>query len=742
MTLTPTPSSATPHTILVATSSAYDHAGLEQTLARHGYHVRAVSRGNEALEVARSGDVALAVVDVALAGSASLELCQLVRQLCGPQVPLYLLSTAPHPEEHARALHIGATDYLPLSMEADDLAEKILVRLHAILPAPATRALPTMATLEVNYHTMLAGSPDTILLMQRGTNLLLDVNRRARQHFGLTEAELVQTDLPSLCPPLQPDGRTSNAVFAEQVAAVMGGATQMVALTMRHSTGRLIDCELRMVPLNSGEHRLMHVRVVDVTARNRAAALRDGKNKLLEMIARSAPQGEIMERLMLLIESQSPDVICTVMLLGPDGRTVAAATGPRMPRAYLHALVGLPIGPSAGSCGTAMYRRATVIVADIDHDPLWTPYREVAARFGLRACWSIPIMQDSSTVIGSFAMYYRTARTPADDELDLIGTASHLAGIAITRARREEELLRHREHLEELVAARTLELLQSKEQAEQVNEELTAALENLSLTQEELVRRDKLAALGALVAGVAHELNTPIGNSLVMASTMSERTAELRRELEGGLRRSVLETYLDQAASADQVVLRNLNRAAALVASFRHIAVDGANSQRSRFLLREQVGHLLHAMEADLRRQGVTLEQEIDQSLELDSYATPLLQALRQLIDNAVVHGFGSGKLGKAGTLRVAAYGSSSSGDSGGEIAIDVIDDGIGIPGGNLPRIYDPFFTTRMGAGGSGLGLYVTHNIVTGVLGGHIDVASKVGLGTRFTLRLPKTAPL
>ena len=74
--------------------------------------------------------------------------------------------------------------------------------------------------------------------------------------------------------------------------------------------------------------------------------------------------------------------------------------------------------------------------------------------------------------------------------------------------------------------------------------------------------------------------------------------------------------------------------------------------------------------------------------------------------------------------------------------AIDVIDDGIGIPGGNLPRIYDPFFTTRMGAGGSGLGLYVTHNIVTGVLGGHIDVASKVGLGTRFTLRLPKTAPL
>lgn len=732
----PTPASATPHTILLATSSAYDHASLAQTLARHGYQVRAVSRGDAALAVARSGDVALAIVDVALAGSASLELCQMVRQLCGPGVPLYLLSTAPHPEEHARALHIGATDYLPLSLEADDLADRILVRLKVMLPAPATRALPTMATLEVNYHTMLAGSPDTILLMQRGSNLLLDVNRRARQHFGLTEAELVQTELTSLCPPTQPDGRASAAVFAAQVAAVMAGATEMVALTMRHSTGRLIDCELRMVPLNSGEHRLMHVRVVDVTARNRAAALRNGKNKLLEMIARSAPQSETLERLMLLIESQSPDVLCSVMLLGPDGRTVAAASGPNIPSAYLDALVGLPIGPVAGSCGTAMHRRATVVVADIDNDPLWTPYRAVAARFGLRACWSMPIMQDSSTVIGSFAMYYRTVRAPDAEELALIGAASHLAGIAITRTRREEELLRHREHLEDLVAARTLELRQSKDRAEQVNEELTAALENLSLTQDQLVRRDKLAALGALVAGVAHELNTPIGNSLVMASTMSERTTELRRELEGGLRRSVLETYLDQAASADQVVLRNLKRAAALVASFRHIAVDGARSQRSRFRPGEQVGQLLHALEADLRRQGIALEPELDQSLELDSYAAPLLQALQQLIDNAVVHGFGSGKDGKTGTLRVAVH------DSGAEVAIDVIDDGIGIPGGNLARIYDPFFTTRMGAGGSGLGLYITHNIVTGVLGGHIDVASKVGLGTRFTLRLPKTAPL
>lgn len=734
----PSPRQESPHTILLATGAAFDHAALGQSLARHGYHVRAVSRGVEALEVAASGAVALAIVDVALAGSASLELCGRVQQLCGAGVPLYLLSGAPGAEEQARARDIGASAYLPLSLDVDDLAEKILLRLKAILPAPVARELPTMAALDVNYHTLMAGSPDAILLMQRGSGRLLDVNRQARRLFGLTETELVQSDLPGLCPPLQPDGRRSDEAITEYALRVMAGDTRMVALTMRHGSGRLLGCELGMAPLNAGDHRLMHVRVVDVTERNRAASLRDGKARLLEMIANAAPLDATLARLMALIEAQSPDVICTVMLLGPDGRTVASAAGPGMPQSYLDALIGLQSGPSAGSCGTAMHRRETVIVADIMHDPLWTPYRLLADKYGLRACWSTPILLDNGTVAGTFAMYYRDVRAPSADDLALIGTASHMAGIALSRLRREEELQRHREHLEELVAERTAALQASMRQADQANEELTAALENLSLTQDELVRRDKLAALGALVAGVAHELNTPIGNSLVMASTMSERTTQLRRELDAGLRRSALESYLDGAANADQVVLRNLNRAAALVASFRHIAVDSASSQRARFVLGDQVAQLLQSLEADLRRQGATLVENIDHWLEMDSYPGPLVQALQHLLENAAVHGFGGVR---QGTVTVSAHDSSTH-VTRDEITITVSDDGAGIAPASLARIYDPFFTTRMGAGGSGLGLYITHNIVTGVLGGHIAVHSSPGHGTCFTLRLPKVAPL
>lgn len=723
-----------PHIVLIATNTSYDLVTLRTMLARHGLGVEQVRRGDEALALAAGGQVALALLDVALAGSARLELCLRMRDACGGKLPVFLLSGSPAAEERERSREAGVDAYLPLSLPAEDVAERVLLQLGVIAPAPPAADMPTMATLEVNYHHMLAGSPDAILLMQRGSNRILDVNRQTRMLFGMTETELVQADLPSLCPPRQPDGRSSAGAFADYVEQVMAGGVQVFELEMLHSSGRQIACELRMVPLNTPEHRLMHVRIVDVSSRKAAEQLRDGKNQVLEMIARGAPLNDTLERLTLLIEAQAPPVLCTVMLVAPDGVTLLTAAGPSMPADYMALIHGLPAGPVAGSCGTAVHRKATVVVSDTYNDPLWAPYKDIAVQYGLRACWAMPILLDAGTVLGSFAMYYREPRSPTEEDRRLIRAASHLAGIAIASTRREAELQRHREHLEELVQARTAELQRAKEEAEHANEELTTALDNLSMTQEELVRRDKLAALGALVAGVAHELNTPIGNCLTMASSMSERTATLQRDLEGGLRRSVLENYLRQAADADAVVLRNLNRAAALVAGFRRIAVDSASSQRSHFVLGDLVAHLMQATQTTVAQHGLMLVEEIEHWLELDSYPGPLTQALENLIDNCIVHGF-DGR--RHGTITIRAQ------DAGnGEIAISVGDDGVGIPAANLPHVYDPFFTTRLGAGGSGLGLYVTHNIVTGVLGGRIEVISLPDVGTTFTLRLPRVAPV
>jgi C4-dicarboxylate-specific signal transduction histidine kinase len=330
-------------------------------------------------------------------------------------------------------------------------------------------------------------------------------------------------------------------------------------------------------------------------------------------------------------------------------------------------------------------------------------------------------------------MYYRDVRLPRVEDERIIGLAAHLAGIAIERTRREAELARHRDHLEELVAARTAELRSAKERAEQASGELAGALAHLRQTQEELVRRDKLAALGGLVAGVAHELNTPIGNSLTLAGAMSERLAALRERFDAGLRRSELEDYLAQAGEADTVLVRNLRRAATLIASFRQVAVDTASSQRRTFRLDEFVAELVLPLTAGTPAPRPRVVQAIAPGLEMDSYPGPLGQASSALFDNAVVHGL-AGR--EDGVITIAAQ---DGGD--GTIALSVADNGAGIAPEHLPRVYDPFFTTRPGAGGSGLGLHVTHNIVTGVLGGRIAVDSAPARGTTFTLTLPVVAP-
>jgi signal transduction histidine kinase/DNA-binding response OmpR family regulator len=467
-----------------------------------------------------------------------------------------------------------------------------------------------------------------------------------------------------------------------------------------------------------------------------AEALREGQNQLLEMVARGAPLRQTLNKLMLLIESQSPGVLCSTLLLDENGKTIRTGAGPSLPEAYMAAIDGLDIGPSAGSCGTAMFRKEAVIVTDIRSDPLWTPYEPIATRYGLRACWAMPILVDQDTVVGSFAMYYREVRSPNMDDMRLIGVATHLAGIAIARTRREKELLRHREHLQELVAERTTELQCAIEQAEQANQELATALANLSLTQDELVRREKLSALGALVAGVAHEMNTPIGNSLLAAGGMAERTRDLRNMLAEGVRRSVLESYLDEASQADDIVMRNLTRAAKLLRSFREIAVDIDSTQRRRFALDNVVSELMRTLQTPSRHLPAEVEVtlNIPPGLEMDSYPGPLCQVLEALFDNSVLHGFAARRRGRI-TITAAAT-------EQGEVMLSFADDGKGIAPANLGRVYDPFFTTTLGAGGSGLGLHVAHNIVTGVLGGRILASSPEGAGTTFTLLLPSVAPL
>jgi GAF domain-containing protein len=158
---------------------------------------------------------------------------------------------------------------------------------------------------------------------------------------------------------------------------------------------------------------------------------RAGQERIMKMIANNAPLSEILSNLVLMIEAQSPEMICSILLLSDDGNHVRHAVAPSLPENYVKVIDGSPIGPKHGSCGTAMFRGKPVIVSDISTDPLWEEYRNFAWAIGVAACWSTPIMSSKGKVLGSFAMYYREPRAPDGEERHLTDVATKLAGLAI-----------------------------------------------------------------------------------------------------------------------------------------------------------------------------------------------------------------------------------------------------------------------------------------------------------------------
>ncbi|MBT9491530.1 MAG: PAS domain S-box protein [Paucibacter sp.] len=267
--------------------------------------------------------------------------------------------------------------------------------------------------------------------------------------------------------------------------------------------------------------------------------------------------------------------------------------------------------------------------------------------------------------------------------------------------------------------------------------ELTLALSTLSRAQDELLRSEKMAALGSLVAGIAHELNTPLGNCLTTASTLDELTQQMRRKFEANeLRRSAFEAYLNDAQTASSIMLRSMASANELVAHFKQISVDQTSAQRRAFSLQSVVDDVLSLLRSQLRKTGieVTVEVALAQAQRLDSFPGPLGQVLTNLILNASLHAF-DGKPADARISIQAAVVDES------HFTLIVADNGCGMKAEVRRRAFDPFFTTKMGAGGTGLGLNIVYNIVTGILGGQIELQSEWGSGSRFVMRLPFIAP-
>jgi signal transduction histidine kinase len=272
------------------------------------------------------------------------------------------------------------------------------------------------------------------------------------------------------------------------------------------------------------------------------------------------------------------------------------------------------------------------------------------------------------------------------------------------------------------------EISQKKDLLEQNLEELNTAMESLRQTQSQLIQSEKLAALGGLVAGVAHEINTPVGISVTAASAMAEETENMAHKYKANkISRTEFKDYLNTTNQSAKLILANMERAAEMIQSFKQVSVDQSTEQKRKFKLREYSEDVMRSLYPKLKEKKIDIQIDIDEKLEIDGYPGAYSQVITNLVLNSLVHGF-EGK--ESGKISLSAKAEDSS------LHIEYSDDGKGIPVENIPKLFDPFFTTNKKAG-TGLGLHIVHNLVDRKLNGSIRCKSEPEGGALFKIILP-----
>ena len=412
----------------------------------------------------------------------------------------------------------------------------------------------------------------------------------------------------------------------------------------------------------------------DLTERKQEEAFRTGQSHILEMIARSEPLESVLTSLMLLIEAQAEEMLCSILLLSDDGEHVRHGAAPSLPTDYVKAVDGAPIGPKNGSCGTAMYLAKPVIVTDIFTDPLWEDYRGLAEVSGLRACWSTPILSGAGKVLGSFAMYYRQPQSPSGSEAKLTEVATHIAGIAIEHQRWGDELRR---------------------------------------TQGQLAHVARVTTMGELTASIAHEVNQPlgaiVGNADICLDWLASEDPDLWKVAEA------LEDISRDGQRASEVIRRIRGLAKKQVPQKTTLDINEVASEAQ-----ELVNH-----EANMR--GVALLTEFAAELPVVSGdRVQLQQVLLNLLMNGMDAMMTTERQGRRLTI-------STSNDEG-KALVAVCDCGVGIEQGQADQVFKAFHSTK--SGGMGMGLAISRSIIE-AHGGRLWVEPNNGPGVTFKFTLP-----
>ena len=473
--------------------------------------------------------------------------------------------------------------------------------------------------------------------------------------------------------------------------------------------------ENRIYPSSNGIsiffHEITDRKQAEQVARENAALLR-GQNDVLELIAQGTPLAKTLDFLLLFIEAQCPGMLGSILLLDSDGVHVRHGAAPSLPSSFTEAIDGQRIGPSAGSCGTAAFRREPVIVEDIATDALWDGYRDFALKHDLRACWSIPIFDEQHQVLGTFALYFRTPGRPTARHWQLIETTTQAAAFAIVKQRETEarswERKQTLEILEQRVATRTAELQEKNQELER----------EISQRQHvETLLRSRNEELKAFAYTVSHDLKAPLRG-------IDGYARELDRRHRQGLSERAL-FCLTQILTAT----RNLDR---LIEDLLHYSrLDAETSTGARVNLAEMVESILRD------RKPVILERNVDVAVNLSSasvhtWERGLFQVLTNLIDNALKYS----RNAKSPRIEITSQ------ELADDFRIIISDNGIGFDMKYHDRIFGLFnrLVRQEEFDGTGAGLAIAKKVVE-KLGGRIWAESELGSGAKFFVEVPKRDP-
>ena len=439
----------------------------------------------------------------------------------------------------------------------------------------------------------------------------------------------------------------------------------------------------RGVPLRDEHGKIVkwYGLLTDIEDRKRAECLLAGEKRILEMVAKGDSLPEILDALCRLVEEQASGTLASILLV--EGDRLRRAEAPSLPRSFTDAIGETAIGPLASCCGAAAYRGEQVIVEDVQIDPLWADYRDLALRHSLRACWSIPVFSSQRKVVATFAMYHREPRRPSSRDQELIEQITHLAGVAIERKQAEEE----RDRVSQLEA--------------------------------DLAHMNRVSMMGDMTASIAHELNQPL------AGVVSNGSACLR-----WLGRD--SPNLEEARETARRIVRDGKRAGEIISRIRALASKTV-TPKTRLDLNETIGEVLALVGDETKRRSIAIRTEFADGLD------PVLGdrvQLQQVVLNIIMNGLDA----MNGALSKRLFIATCNIDHG-QVRVTVADTGTGIDPDKMEKVFDPFFSTK--PHGMGMGLSISRSIIQSH-GGRLWLTANDGPGvtTQFTIPQYQEGPV